>query len=63
MEFLKNIEVQERQMFMYLFNVKLVQNILAKFKYKNMFSYLCKVAEVSKSGYYNYLKSQPTLNV
>lgn len=63
-ELLKKIELQERQVKDNRLNAasifKLIQNIILEFNLKNMVSHLCKVAEVSKSGYYNYLKSQKT---
>lgn len=60
-ELLKKIELQERQ----VKNSKLssssifeiIQNIILKYNYKSMVSHLCEVASVSRSGYYNYLKS------
>jgi len=38
----------------------LINSVIAKYELKNMISYLCKVAGVSRSGYYNYfsLKSE-----
>ena len=39
---------------------EIIQNIILEFNLKNMVSHLCKVAQVSKSGYYNYLKSSNT---
>ncbi|CAI3545806.1 IS3 family transposase [Clostridium neonatale] len=36
---------------------KIIQNIISKYSYKNMISHLCKIGEVSRSGYYNYLNS------
>lgn len=63
-ELLKKIELQERQVKDNRLNAssifKLIQNIILEFNLKNMVSHLCKVAEVSKSGYYNYLNSQKT---
>jgi len=60
-ELLKKIELQERQ----VKNSKLsassifviIQHIILAYNYKNMVSHLCEVALVSRSGYYNYLKS------
>lgn len=60
-ELLKKIELQERQVKNNRLSAALIfeiiQNIISKFNFKNMISHLCQVAEVSKSGYYNYLKS------
>jgi len=37
-----------------------INSVIKKYKLKNMISYLCKIASVSRSGYYNYfsLKSK-----
>jgi putative transposase len=32
----------------------LIKSVIIKYSLKNMVSYLCKIAEVSRSGYYNY---------
>lgn len=60
-ELLKKIELQERQVKNNKLSAtsifKIIQNIISKYSYKNMISHLCKLAEVSRSGYYNYLHS------
>ena len=35
----------------------IIQQIVSEYKYKNVVTHLCKVAKVSRSGYYNYIKS------
>lgn len=66
-ELLKKIELQERQVKNGSLRISsifaLIQNILSKSKYKNMIRHLCDVIGVSKSGYYNYLKSESTRNI
>lgn len=65
-ELLKKIELQERQ----VKNTKLsaalifriIYDLIIKFNLRNMVSHLCKVAGVSKSGYYAYLKAYQTRN-
>lgn len=63
-ELLKKIELQERQVKNNRLSAasifEIIQNIILEFNLKNMVSHLCKVAQVSKSGYYNYLKSSNT---
>ncbi len=65
-ELLKKIEMQERRVKNSKISVslifKIIQNIILKYNYKNMVSHLCKVALVSRSGYYNYLKSADERN-
>lgn len=34
---------------------KIIHNIVSKYGHKNMIFHLCKIVEVSRSGYYNYL--------
>ena len=36
----------------------LIRSVIEKYKLKNMVSYLCKIAGVSRSGYYNYFSSE-----
>ncbi|GCD09827.1 IS3 family transposase [Clostridium tagluense] len=66
-ELLKKIERQERQVKSGSLSISstfaLIQNILSEFKYKNIIRHLCDVVGVSKSGYYNYLKSESTRNI
>ena len=66
-ELLKKIELQERQVKNGRLRIssifELIQNILSKSKYKNMIRHLCDVIGVSRSGYYNYLKSESTRNI
>lgn len=60
-ELLKKIELHEGQVKNNKLSATLIfeiiQTTISKFNYKNMIPHLCKIAEVSKSGYYNYLKS------
>ncbi|WP_412030656.1 IS3 family transposase [Anaerosalibacter bizertensis] len=42
---------------------KLIQEIISKYNFKNMVSHLCKVAEVSRSGYYRYIESSKNRDV
>lgn len=37
---------------------QLIRSIVDKYKLRNMISYLCEIAEVSRSGYYNYFSSK-----
>ncbi|MGH4123266.1 MAG: IS3 family transposase [Clostridium sp.] len=66
-ELLKKIELQERQVKSGSLRISsifaLIQNILSKSKYKNTIRHLCDVIGVSRSGYYNYLKSESTRNI
>ena len=65
-EILKKIELQERQVkngklnCSCIFNI--IQNIILKYKYTSIIMHLCNVSGVSKSGYYNYLKSEDKRN-
>lgn len=56
-ELLKKIELQERQVknnrLCAASIFEIIKNIISEFSLKNMVSHLCKVADVSKSGYYN----------
>ncbi|MBN1066380.1 IS3 family transposase [Clostridium botulinum] len=36
---------------------KIINYIIAKYKFKNMISYMCKISGVSRSGYYKYFSS------
>ena len=51
---MKKIELPPSQKFI------LIRSVIEKYQLKNMVSYLCTLAGVSRSGYYNYfsLKSQ-----
>jgi putative transposase len=66
-ELLKKIELKERQVkngrliSSSIFTI--IENIISKFKYKNMISHLCELVGVSRSGYYNYLKSEYIRNI
>jgi len=61
-ELLKKIELRERQ----VKNNKLpsnvifmiIQDINEKYNFKSMTQHLCKIAGVSRSGYYNYIKNE-----
>ena len=65
-ELLKKLELQERQVKNSKLSsatiFKIIQNIISKYSYKNMITHLCKIAEVSRSGYYNYLNSSSNRN-
>ena len=37
---------------------EIIKSTIKKYKLKNMISYLCKVAGVSRSGYYKYFSSE-----
>lgn len=60
-ELLKKIELQERQVRNGKLNAasiySIIENIVSTLNYKNTIKYLCEAACVSRSGYYNYLKS------
>jgi putative transposase len=66
-ELLKKIELQERQVKNGSLSSSsifaLIHNIIANYEYKNMISHLCEVSGVSRSGYYNYLKSENIRNI
>lgn len=65
-ELLKKIELQERQVKNNKLSAalifRIIHDLIIKFNLRNMVSHLCKVAGVSKSGYYAYLKSYQTRN-
>ncbi len=50
----KKIELSSEQKFL------LIYELINKYQFKNMVTYLCHIAGISRSGYYNYfsLKSQ-----
>ena len=60
-ELLKKIELQERQVKSGNLNSSImfmiIHHIILRYNYKNMVRHLCEMAAVSRSGYYNYLKS------
>lgn len=66
-ELLKKIELQERKVkrgeLKAAIIFKLIGEIISKYNFKNMVSHLCKVAEVSRSGYYSYIKSSENRNI
>lgn len=66
-ELLKKIELRERQVKRNELKAAtiftLIQEIISKYNFKNMVSHLCKVAEVSRSGYYNYINSSDNRNI
>ena len=39
---------------------KIIKTIIEKYNLKNKVSYLCNIANVSRSGYYNYFSSDST---
>lgn len=61
-ELLKKIELQERLVKKGKLNAasiySIIEEIKLKFNHKNIISHLCKATSVSRSGYYNYLKSK-----
>lgn len=65
-ELLKKIELQERQVKNNKLSAalifRIIHDLIIKFNLRNMVSHLCKVAGISKSGYYAYLKSYQTRN-
>ena len=42
---------------------KLIQNLIKNFNLKNMTRHLCKIANVSTSGYYNFLSNFKARNI
>ena len=60
-ELLKKIELQERQVKNNKLSTALIfeiiKDVISQFHLRNMVSHLCEIDDVSKSGYYNYLKS------
>lgn len=65
-ELLKKIELQERQVKNDRLSIPsiflIIEKLILKYKYKNVVKHLCEVAGVSRSGYYNYLKSKDNRN-
>ena len=61
-ELLKKIELQERQVKSDKISsgdiYKTIQIITKKYNLKKMIKYLCKVAGVSRSGYYSYVRNE-----
>ena len=61
LELIKKLELQERQVIIkkipssIIFN--LIQNLIKNFNLKNMTRHLCKIANVSASGYYKFLSN------
>lgn len=63
-ELLKNLEAKERMLIkegrklksMDIF--KIINEVVTKYNFKNLTSYLCKISDVSRSGYYNYINSE-----
>ncbi|MFR6553291.1 MAG: IS3 family transposase [Paraclostridium sordellii] len=61
LDLIKKLELQERQVInkklpaIYVF--KLIQYLIKNFNIKNMTRYLCKIANVSTSGYYKFLSN------
>ena len=65
-ELLKKIELQERQVKNGKLNTSsifiIIQNLISTYKNKSIIRYLCTVAGVSRSGYYNYQMSKDKRN-
>jgi putative transposase len=65
-ELLKKLELRERQVkknkliFSEVF--QLIETIINRFNLTNMVSHLCETANVSRSGFYNYIKSKHARN-
>ena len=61
-ELLKKIELQERQVkndkISSRFIYKIIQSVIKKYDIKKMIQYLCKVAGISRSGYYAYVRNE-----
>ena len=63
-ELLKKLDGRERQVFQKNNKFKcsdifkIIKEVIEKYNFKNVTRYLCKLSEVSRSGYYNYLTSQ-----
>lgn len=61
-ELLKKLELHERQVkkgkLLAAETFKLIEKIIVSFNLKGIVRHLCKVANVSRSGYYKYLKSK-----
>lgn len=63
-ELLKKLDVKERQVIQKNNKLRssdifeLIREIIVKFKFKNVVSFLCETAGVSRSGYYNYFNSE-----
>jgi putative transposase len=64
LELIKKLELQERQVINNKLPAsmifKIIQNLIINFKLNNMTRYLCKIANVSTSGYYRFLNSFKT---
>ncbi|WP_455544530.1 IS3 family transposase [Intestinibacter sp.] len=64
LKLIKKLEVSERQVInnklkpSYVFG--LIKNLVSKFQLKGKIKYLCQVANVSRSGYYRFLKTEIT---
>ena len=67
LELIKKLELQERQVInkklppSMIF--KLIQKLIKDFKLDNMTRHLCKITNVSTSGYYNFLRSFKTRDI
>lgn len=61
-ELLKKLELRERQVrksnLVAAEAFSLIESIVSKSNFMNVISHLCSIASVSRSGYYNYLKSK-----
>lgn len=67
LELIKKLELQERQVINKKLPsakiFKLIQNLVKKFNLKNMTRHLCKIANVSTSGYYKFLSNSKIRNI
>lgn len=68
-ELLKKLDEKERQVSKQNNKLKssdifkIIETVIKKFHLKNMISYLCQSAEVSRSGFYSYIKSKEERNL
>ena len=67
LELIKKLELQERQVINKKLPsakiFKLIQNLVKNFNLKNMTRHLCKIANVSTSGYYKFLSNSKIRNI
>lgn len=66
LELVKKLEISERQVKNNKLKpvkvFELIKDIISKFNLTGMVKYLCKIADVSTSGYYNFLKTETLRN-
>ena len=54
----KDLSIEEKYKKLEAEKYEIIKSTIKKYKLKNMISYLCKVAGVSRSGYYKYFSSE-----